>query len=189
MSCFVRTATLLAASAWMAGCASSGKAASVPLDVPAPPPLAAVAPVALVEEPPAERPAAAVPPEPAASAPASDSTAGRARSSTASAAPAPAPAAPSAQPAATTPAPAIELRPSGPAGAGSASAQQVRDIVTRTVQKLNGLDRRSLSAGKQNDYDAARRFLSQADSAVRSNDLLLAQSLAEKAEALADGLR
>ena len=54
--------------------------------------------------------------------------------------------------------------------------------------QLATLERR-LSAGKSADYDSARRFLAQAGDAVKANNLLLAQSSAEKAEALADGLR
>jgi len=61
--------------------------------------------------------------------------------------------------------------------------------MTRTQRKLNAVDRGKLTSGKRDDYDAARRFLSQADRAVNANDLLLAQSSAEKAEALANGLR
>ena len=45
-----------------------------------------------------------------------------------------------------------------------------------------------LNAGKRADYDSARRFLSQAEAAVKDNNLLLAESSVEKAETLADGL-
>jgi hypothetical protein len=69
------------------------------------------------------------------------------------------------------------------------SGTQVRESLDRANKKLDAIDRRRLNAGKQADYDSARRFLAQADTAVKGNNLLLAQSSVEKAEALADGLR
>jgi hypothetical protein len=65
----------------------------------------------------------------------------------------------------------------------------VKEIIDRTSSKLGALDRRKLSSGQQADYDSARRFLTQAQEAAKANNLLLAQSAAEKAETLADGLR
>ena len=47
---------------------------------------------------------------------------------------------------------------------------------------------RGLKPGSSGN-DSARRFLAQADTAVKANNLLLAQSSVEKAEALANGLR
>jgi hypothetical protein len=91
-------------------------------------------------------------------------------------------------PEAAPPAPAPELRPAGTA-AKSLTGAQVRESLDRTKQKLDAIDRRRLNAGKRADYDSARRFLAQADTAVKANNLLLAQSSVEKAEALANGLR
>jgi len=96
-------------------------------------------------------------------------------------------------PAVTTPepprtSPPPELRPAGAAGR-TPTAAQVRDRVVRTKQKLDSIDRSRLNAGKRTDYDSARRFLSQAEDAVRENNLLLAESSVEKAETLADGLK
>jgi hypothetical protein len=65
----------------------------------------------------------------------------------------------------------------------------VRDRIARTKQKLDQISRGKLNAGKRTDYDSARRFLTQADGAVKDNNLLLAESSVEKAETLADGLR
>jgi hypothetical protein len=64
----------------------------------------------------------------------------------------------------------------------------VQESLRRTRQKLDAIDRRRLNAGKRADYDSARRFLEQAEGAVKANNLLLAQSSAEKAETLANGL-
>lgn len=59
----------------------------------------------------------------------------------------------------------------------------------RTKQKLDAIDRRRLNAGRRGDYDSARRFLSQAEAAVKDNNLLLAESSVEKAETLANALK
>jgi hypothetical protein len=91
-------------------------------------------------------------------------------------------------PANVPPAPTPELR-SGTPAALAISAVEVREIMQRTAKKLDALDRRRLSAGKRADYDAARRFLSQAQAAVRENNVMLAKYSADKAETLADGLR
>ena len=84
--------------------------------------------------------------------------------------------------------PPPELRPAGPEGR-TPTAAQVRDRLVRTRQKLDSIDRGRLNAGKRTDYDSARRFLLQADAAVKDNNLLLAESSVEKAETLADGLK
>jgi hypothetical protein len=85
------------------------------------------------------------------------------------------------------PNPPPDLRPAGAAGAPAAA--QVRDLLARTRQKLSLIDPRQLNAGKRADYDSAQRFLSQAEGAVKDNNLLLAQSSGEKAETLANGLK
>jgi len=154
-----------------------------PLEIPEPPPRVAMDPVpAVIAEPPPaepERPAATPASKPAAT-------------------PASAPAAAVAQPAVQPPpvitppepprGPPPELRPAGPAGR-TPTAAQVRDRLVRTRQKLDSIDRGRLNAGKRTDYDSARRFLLQADAAVKDNNLLLAESSVEKAETLADGLK
>ena len=110
--------------------------------------------------------------------------------STAGAAPSPAAQVPAAAPAAepARPNPPPELRPAGPAGR-TPTAAQVRERIARTRQKLDQINRGRLNTGKRTDYDSARRFLSQAETAVNENNLLLAESSVEKAETLADGLR
>jgi hypothetical protein len=65
----------------------------------------------------------------------------------------------------------------------------VRDRLVRARQKLDSIDQNRLNAGRRTDYDSARRFLSQAEEAVKENNLLLAESSVDKAETLADGLR
>ena len=178
-------ATLIAAT--LAGACASNPArssAAVPLDVPEPPPRQPIAPVPGV---------VAADPEPSASEPMpaaqTDPPPTTAPSGTGAASPAPAsppPVAASPEPARPTPAP--ELQPAGSAGR-TLTAAQVMDTLGRTKQKLDSIDRRRLNAGKSADYDAARRFLAQAADAVKANNLMLAQSSAEKAEPLAAGLR
>ena len=81
-----------------------------------------------------------------------------------------------------------DLLPAGPPGR-TPTAGQVRDALNRTKQKLDAIDRRRLNSGKRADYDSARRFLAQAEAAVKVNNLMLADSSAGKAETLADGLK
>jgi hypothetical protein len=157
--------------------------AAVPLVIPEPPPRVAMDPV-----PSAEPPAEAVP-VPASRPTASIPTTAPPR--TAAAAPAPVPPATPAttqiiEPPRTPPPP--DLLPAGPAGL-TPTAGQVRDAMNRTKQKLDAIDRRRLNSGKRADYDSARRFLAQAEAAVKVNNLMLADSSAEKAETLADGLK
>ncbi len=166
----------LGMSAGACATAQARPATAVPLKVPEPPPRAAIDPVQLPEPAPSERPV---------SRPADTATGRQARPPAATSTPAPA----VALPAATAPAaPAAELRPTG-SSSPSISANELRQLIARTSKKLDALDRRRLSAGKQADYDTARRFLSQAQDAIKANNVMLAQYSADKAEALADGLR
>jgi hypothetical protein len=176
---------MLAAGLLAASCASSPARSSVtvPLEIPEPPPRVAMDPVpAVVEEPPVE-------PEQPLETPV-EKTPPRRVSPPASVAAAPPPATP--PPAVTTAEPARqpppELRPAGPAGRVP-TASQVRDRLARARQKLDSIDRNRLNAGKRTDYDSARRFLSQAEEAVKENNLLLAESSVDKADTLADGLK
>jgi hypothetical protein len=156
---------------------------AVPLQIPDPPPRVAMDPVPAAELPaepvpvPASRPTAEIPttapPRAAAAAPAP--------------VPPPTPAVPVIEPTTRT-APPPDLLPAGPPGR-TPTAAQVRDAVTRAKQKLDAIDRRRLNSGRRADYDSARRFLAQAEDAVKVNNLMLAESSAEKAETLANGLK
>jgi hypothetical protein len=182
MRAFVITALLGAAA-----CVSSPArlAEKVPLEIPEPPPRVAMDPVPAVI---AEAPATPAPEKPA------TTPVARPAGQTSPPPPAvvsgppagPPPVATTAEPVRPTPPP--ELRPAGPAGR-TPTAAQVRDRIGRTKQKLDTIDRRRLNAGKRSDYDSARRFLSQAEAAVKDNNLLLAESSVEKAETLANGMR
>jgi hypothetical protein len=156
--------------------------AAVPLLIPEPPPRVAMPPVPAAEPPaapvpvPASRPTAEIP----------QSTPPRTAVAAPAPAPPPTPSVQAIEPARTAPPP--DLLPAGPPGR-TATASQVRDALTRTKQKLDSIDRRRLNSGRQADYDSARHFLSQAEAAVKVNNLMLAESSAEKAETLADGLK
>jgi hypothetical protein len=179
--------TSIVAAVLVCGCASNPTRSTgvVALQIPEPPPKPDILPVPAPEAPP-ERPAAA-PIEPPATVPAARPTPPVQTNAGAQSAPQ-TPTAPVPAPEAAPPTPAPELRPAGTA-AKSLTGAQVRESLDRTKQKLDAIDRRRLNAGQRADYDSARRFLAQADTAVKANNLLLAQSSVEKAEALANGLR
>ena len=171
--------------AFGAGCASNpaGSSVVVPLEIPAPPPRVAIDPLPVVE-PPAEPVPVPVPASrPTANLPAPNPP----RTAAAPAPPAPPP--PVAQiPETPRVPPPADLLPAGPAGR-TPTAGQVRETVTRTKQKLDLIDRGRLNTGKRADFDSARQFLAQAEVAMNANNLMLAESSAEKAETLANGLR
>ncbi|MCM3881115.1 MAG: hypothetical protein ND807_13485 [Vicinamibacterales bacterium] len=172
--------------AFICGCASNPtqSSAAVPLQIPEPPPKAAIDPVP-TPEPPPERPVGSTPVVRPLTPPAQPSSSPAAASSTVPATPAgPAAVPPDSMP----PSPAAELKPAGTA-AKTLTPVQLSEALDRTKQKLDAIDRRRLNAGKQADFDSARRFLSQAHTAAKVNNLMLAQSSVEKAEALAEGLR
>jgi hypothetical protein len=174
-----------------AGCASNPARASaaVPLNIPEPPPKTSIPPVAAPDEPPEQIVATPLGENPTAAAPAARPPIPR-REPT-GAVPAPSTSSTPVGPPPVTPepsTPAPDLRPAG-AAAKALTPTQVRESYDRTKQKLDAIDRRRLNSGKRSDYDAARGFLGQADSAIKANDLLMAQSSVEKAEALANGLR
>jgi hypothetical protein len=172
----------------VASCASNPARSSetVPLEIPEPPPRVAMDPVpAVIVGTPVvpEQPVAAPVSPPAGTPPPISPTAA---TPPAPASPPQTPAVVPPEPPRTTPPP--ELRAAGVAGR-TPTAAQVRESLVRTKQKLDSIDRGRLNAGKRTDYDSARRFLSQAEAAVTDNNLLLAESSAQKAETLADGLR
>ena len=186
----MNTATQVAiiAGLLIASCASNPARSSmtVPLEVPEPPPRVPPDPI------PAVIAGTPVSPDHPVSAPVSRPLATPPPVASTAAAP------PAAPPPAQTPTvappepprtgPPPELRAAGTAGR-PLTAAQVRDRIVRTRQKLDAIDRGRLNAGQRADHDSARRFLSQAEGAVKENNLLLAESSVDKAETLADGLR
>ena len=171
------------AGALACGCASNPARASaaVPLDVPEPPPRQPIPPVPVTAAPPdatTAPPTVRTNPPPQAAPPVPPAVAAPAPVQPPATAPTPLPPA----------APAADLQSAGTSGR-TLTRSQVLELLNRTKGKLGRIDRRKLSAGKSADYDSAQRFLEQAEGAVKANNLLLAQSSAEKADTLADGLR
>jgi hypothetical protein len=86
-----------------------------------------------------------------------------------------------------TPPPPGDLRATG---SGQAiSADEVRRIIDRADRVLDGVDPRRLNSAGQVQHDTARRFITQAEAAVKVDNLMFAKYLAEKGETLANGLR
>jgi hypothetical protein len=61
----------------------------------------------------------------------------------------------------------------------------VRATITRATNELNRIDYRGLNADARMQYDTAKRFIRQADDAVKSKNLVFAKNLADKAAAIA----
>ena len=157
------------------GCVHAGAKtlpSSPPLDVPAPPPRIvlplAEAPPPQTVLPPDEprRPPAAARPRPAA--PADTPRA-------AEEPPKPTPAAP---PAATT----LQTTPAAEQGEVE---RAIRATMARAGADLNRIDYRALNADARTQYDTAKRFIQQADDAIRMKNLPFAKNLADKAAGLA----
>jgi hypothetical protein len=174
-----------------AACASAG--GSKPVDRPdlvVPPPPAHVVPITPepVIEPVADVPASPTapvnrgatrggreaPPKPAAAETKPD--AAKPDTPVAEAPPAPPPAAP--------PTPAPQLRTAESSGAEGA----VRGAIERTRNLLNSIDYRPLTPTRRKAYDDAKGFAQQAEDALKAGNIVFAQSVANKAEALAKEL-
>jgi hypothetical protein len=168
---------IFAASA--AGCAKAQAkdiAGGPPLDVPAPPERV-LAPVeeepVLVSAPP---PAEAAPP--AATAPRTPPRPPVRRDPE----PPPAAAAPTTpQPA---PEPPRELRPASPA-ADAAAERESRDALARAARDLGRVDYGKLNPDARAQYDQSKRFVEQAQQALKDRNFVFAATLSDKAAALA----
>ncbi len=153
-----------------AGCAKAQAktaAAGPPLDVPSPPPRV----LAPVEEP----ATVAAPPRPPAR---------RAEPDRPVETPAPAAATTPVQPA---PEPPRELRPASPA-ADATAERDTRDALARASAALSRVDYGKLNADARAQYDQSKRFMDQAQQALKDRNFVFASTLAEKAATLAAGL-
>ena len=168
------------------GCAraQAKEAAGPPLEVPAPPErvLAPVEEPVLATAPPPETPAA--PPAATAPRPAPRPPARRPEPER----PEPAPAAPAA---ATPPQPAAEppreLRPASPA-ADAAAERDTRESLSRAAASLSRVDYGKLNVDARAQYDQSKRFMEQAQQALRDRNFVFAATLADKAATLAGEL-
>jgi hypothetical protein len=158
---------------------AKGAAAGPPLDVPAPP--ARV--LAPVEEPvTASAPPPETPPPTAATAPRTPPPRPPARRTEPEKPETPVPAA------ATTGTPVQEppreLRPASPA-AEAAAEREAPDALARAARDLSRVDYGKLNAEARAQYDQSKRFMEQAQQALRDRNFVFASTLADKAAALA----
>lgn len=70
----------------------------------------------------------------------------------------------------------------------SVSERRITDVLTRTRRSLGNVKRDQLSADAQAQFDTARRFIDQAEDALKVRNYMFAAYLADKAETLARGL-
>jgi hypothetical protein len=145
-----------------------------PLDVPEPPPRVLI-PVAVATEGPPPEPVPEEPLQPAAPPP---------PRRTASPQPAAQPPKPAEEPPQPAAAPATALQTTPPAEQGEAE-RAIRATMARASGDLNKVDYRALNAGARTQYDTAKRFIEQAEDAIRLKNLLFARNLADKAAVLA----
>ena len=61
----------------------------------------------------------------------------------------------------------------------------IRASLAKATNELNRVDYRALNVDARTQYDTAKRFISQADEAMRVKNLVMAKNLAEKAATLA----
>jgi outer membrane biosynthesis protein TonB len=81
--------------------------------------------------------------------------------------------------------PATTTLQTTPAIAEGEVERGIRASLQRATADLNRIDYRALSADARTQYDTAKRFVQQADDAMRIKNLVFAKNLADKAAALA----
>jgi outer membrane biosynthesis protein TonB len=95
------------------------------------------------------------------------------------------------QPPAEPPKPAEEpIRPptilqTTPAAVEGEVERSIRASLQRASADLNRIDYRALNADARTQYDTAKRWVRQADEAIRAKNLVFAKSIAEKAATIA----
>ena len=72
-----------------------------------------------------------------------------------------------------------------PATAEGEVERGIRGALQRATADLNRVDYRALNADARTQYDTAKRFMRQADDAIRTKNLVFAKNLAEKAATIA----
>lgn len=176
-------AALLAAGSELAGCAhahAKAPADTPPLAVPAPPPRlvepeggGAPAPLPLPEEPARHAP------------PAGAAAPGRREPARPEKSEPPKPDSPAAAPKPEEPPNPSTTLQTTPTGAEGRLEGAIRGVLTRASGDLSHIDYRVLNADARQQYDTAKRFITQAEAALRARNLVFARNLADKAAALA----
>jgi len=72
-----------------------------------------------------------------------------------------------------------------PAGEEGDVERGIRSTLTRATTDLNRVDYRTLNTDARAQYDYAKRFVRQAEDALRQKNLVFAKTVADKAAALA----
>jgi hypothetical protein len=82
-----------------------------------------------------------------------------------------------------SPPPALTLKPSP--GTESTTAGSIRNLLGRAGKDLSRVNYASLTQDGKTQYDTARRFMEQAEEALRNGNLVFAGKLADKAATMA----
>jgi len=85
-------------------------------------------------------------------------------------------------PAAPVPQPALALQSTG---AGARADQSVRTLLAQVARRLGRVDYQALDTDGRAQYDTARRFMQQADDALKGRNVMFAGKLADKAATMA----
>jgi hypothetical protein len=72
-----------------------------------------------------------------------------------------------------------------PAGRENEEEQRIRTQLTHATNDLNRIDYRALNTDARTQYNTAKRFVTQAEDALKAKNLVFAHSMADKAAALA----
>jgi len=175
LACAVVVAFALAASA-CASAQAKGDAGGPALAPPVPPPHTII-PVEIVEEP-------AAPPEPPSPAPAGAQPPARRRvAKPDKPAEKPDPAAVPVPPAAPVPAPPLQTMANP-----TEVEKTIRARTTQASRDLERTDYRALNPERRVQYDTAKRFIQQAEDALKAKNFVFAEQLADKAATLAAAL-
>lgn len=70
-------------------------------------------------------------------------------------------------------------------GTETQTAAAIRDLMTRAARDLSRVNQASLDADSRTQFETARRFLQQAEDALRANNVVSAGKLADKAATMA----
>jgi hypothetical protein len=177
----------------LCGCGAGAQAKTTPdnppLDMPAPPPrdvepteVETPPPVPLAQEPARNAPTRRTQParEPARTEPARPAEPPKAEPTPPADAAKPATPPPTEEP----PKPPTTLQTT-PSGAEGDLERTIRATLTRATSDLMRVDYRTLNADAKTQYDYAKRYMRQAEDAMRAKNMLFARTLAEKAAVVA----
>jgi hypothetical protein len=79
--------------------------------------------------------------------------------------------------------PSLTLTPSP--GSEAQTAAAIRDLMARAARDLSRVNQASLNADGRTQFDTARRFLQQAEDALKARNIVFAGKLADKAATMA----